>query len=218
MAEAGRGPLFPNPALYILLAISILTNVILLGHAAQIDWHRFVHRDQVVPAVTAADHVRGDARAAVTVIEYSDFQCPFCARFHTVLKQAVQLQGAPRIRWVYRHFPMTDLHPLAARAAEASECAADQNRFWEYADAMFERQQELREEQFAVIARDLDLDGSRFGACLASGDKGARVSADAAAFHEGHLSGTPMTFINGERLEGAVSAQVLQRAIEAAAR
>jgi protein-disulfide isomerase len=212
---AHRG-LFPDPVVYALLAISVLTNVILLGRAAHIDWHRFVHRDQAVPALADRDHVRGDANATVTVIEYSDFQCPFCAQFHAVLKQA--LDGTPRIRWVYRNFPLTEIHPLAERAAEAAECAANQHRFWEYADALFERQRELQNEQFALIAHDLHLDEAQFATCLGGDRARTRVSADAKTFYEGHITGTPTSFINGRRVEGAVSAEDLQRAVQTATR
>jgi protein-disulfide isomerase len=214
LAKSAHRGLFPGPLLYILLAISILTNVILLGRAAQIDWHRFVHHDQAVPALADGDHVRGDANATVTVIEYSDFQCPFCARFHAVLKQA--LDSTPRIRWVYRNFPLTEIHPLAERAAEAAECAADQHQFWQYADALFERQRELHDEQFALIAHDLELNEAQFATCLGSGTARTRVSADAKMFYEGHITGTPTSFINGRRVEGAVSADDLQRALQAA--
>lgn len=207
-------PLFPNPVLYALLAVSILTNVIVLGRHTSIDWHRFVHREQAVPAPDATDHVRGRADAPVTVVTYSDFQCPYSARFHQVLKTT--MQSAPDVRWVYRHLPLADLHPLAVSAAEAAECAADQGQFWRYADRLFEEQKRLDETRFAVIARELNLDEGRFAKCRQGGSKRARVSSDVAQFSEGHLAGTPVSFINGARLEGAVSLEEMQRAISAA--
>src|SRR5262249_16271947 len=83
------------------------------------------------------DHVRGAASAKVTIIEYSDFQCPFSARLHPSLKR---LGGSSRIRWIYRNFPLSSIHPRAEDAALAAECAGEQGRFWEYADALFDAQ------------------------------------------------------------------------------
>lgn len=216
MRESNGGPLFPNPVLYAVLAISILTNIILIGRAASIDWHRFVHRDQPVPAVSPGEHIRGNANAPVTIVEYSDFQCPFCARFHEVLKAAVA--SGSQVRWVYRHFPISEIHPMAVGAAEAAECASDQGKFWEYADLLFQRQKQLDDLQLTAIARDLSLEERRFAACRASESKRERVAFDATAFAEGHLAGTPTSFLNGKRLEGAVSREQLQRAIDDAAR
>ena len=89
-----------------------------------------------VPPVTDTDHVRGDAGAKVTIIEYSDFDCPYCSRFHTTMNQVVQ-QYSGQVRWVYRHFPLDNLHPDARAKAVASECAGEQGKFWEFADAAF---------------------------------------------------------------------------------
>ena len=200
--------------LYALLAISIVTNVILLGRAAHIDWHRFVHRDQAVPAVTERDHIRGNAAGSVTVIEYSDFQCPYCARFHATLKAA--LRSTPDLRWVYRHYPLTEIHPQAGTAAEAAECAADQNRFWEYADALFEQPDKLGDDRFAAIAGSVGLDQPQFANCLAHHERRTRVSADSETFYEGHIGGTPTSFINGKRVEGTLTGDDLQRELEQA--
>lgn len=211
---ATGGPLLSNRMLRILLAVSVATNVIVMGRALPIDWHRLVHRDQPVPEVTPADHVRGPADARITIVEYSDFQCPFCARFHDVLKAVVASE--PDVRWVYRHLLLTTVHPMAAPAAEAAECAAEQGRFWDYADVLFKEQERLDEPLLATAARAVRLDPLRFDACRQSGRPRARAVSDAEAFPEGHLAGTPVSFVNGVRLEGAVSADVLRKAISAA--
>jgi len=211
---ASRGPMFSNTVLWALLAVSVITNVVVLARTAPIDWHRAVHRDQPVPAVTDADHVRGPSAARVTIIEYSDFQCPFCARFHEVLKAAVTAD--PDVRWVYRHLPLSSVHPMARPAAEAAECASEQGRFWEYADLLFQQQERLDDALLTAAARTAGLDAGLFDACRRSGRASARAVADATAFEEGHLAGTPVSFINGVRLEGAVSEAVLQKAIAAA--
>jgi protein-disulfide isomerase len=215
MHEPSSGPFFPTPVLYGVLAISILTNIILIGRASSIDWQRFGHRDQPVPAVTPGEHIRGNVDAPVTIIEYSDFQCPFCALFHEVLKRAVA--NGSQVRWVYRHLPLSEIHPMAVPAAEAAECASDQGQFWEYAELLFQRQKLLDDLQLAAIARDLNLDEQRFTACRQSGSHRERVAFDAKAFAEGHLTGTPTSFVNGTRLEGAVSPEEVQRAIDATA-
>lgn len=208
--------MFPLRVVYGLLAVSVLTNVIVITRTARIDWHRFVHREQAVPAVREGEHVRGPLHARVTIIEYSDFECPFCARFHRVLKAAVAEDGD--VRWVFRHLPLTEMHPMAAAAAEAAECAGRQNRFWEYADLVFDRQQDITHEQLVTIARDVNLDATRFAVCLQSGQQRERVGIDAKAFSDGHLSGTPTWFVNGTRFEGALTIEEVRRAIAAARR
>ncbi len=208
------GPLFSNRVLYGLLAVSILTNAILIERRTSIDWHRLVHRDQAVPDVTAGEHIRGNPNAPITIVEYSDLQCPFCARFHEVVKAAVA--ESKDVRWVYRHLPLESIHSLAVPAAEAAECAAEQGRFWQYADLLFQRQAQLAEREFASMAGALNLDVPAFEACRQSGRQRMRVASHAKAFAEGHLAGTPVSFVNGVRLEGAVSAKELQQAIAAA--
>lgn len=206
--------LFHPRVLYGLLAVSVLTNVVLIGRTASIDWHSLVHLDQAVPDAGSEDHIRGAIDAPVTIIEYSDFECPFCARFHEVVKTVVASDAS--VRWIYRHLPLSILHPLAVAAAEASECASEQDRFWEYADLVFERQAALDEVLLETIARDLKLDEASFRACRQSGRQRDRVASDVSNFQEGHLSGTPTWFINGRRFEGTVSIDELRGAIAAA--
>src|SRR5262249_19545029 len=122
------------------------------------------------PIVRADDHIREVTGASVTVIEYSDFQCPYCAEIHQSLKK---LAEASEIKWVYRNLPLTSIHPHALQAAQAAECAGQQDRFWEYADALFESQAELQASEspnmfFNELAKRIGVDETRFRSCLSS--------------------------------------------------
>jgi Thioredoxin len=120
---------------------SLLLNGVFVFHLSHPSfWRDFKLSWLHPPPVRASDHVRGDSNAPVTVIEYADFQCPYCQQMHAALQTAVQ-EG--RIRWVYRHFPLSSIHPLAFKEAEAAECAGAQGKFWEYADALFATQARL---------------------------------------------------------------------------
>lgn len=152
--ETGRQELFSRKFLFILLSVSILTNLILL---VRLKYPDAINTIQIAllpaPQVVPTDHIRGNINAKYTVIEYADFQCPFCAQFHetmnTVMKEA-------DVRWVYRHFPIEG-HPFAARAAEAAECAGEQQKFWEYSDALFGLKVPMTDGTFFLLAQKLIL-------------------------------------------------------------
>ena len=147
------------------------------------------------------DHVRGPADAALTVIEYADFQCPYSARAHLALRDLDGRFGG--IRLVYRHLPLSHLHPLAELAAEAAEAAASQDRFWEMHDVLFERQRQVVDKHdLAVLAESLDLDIERFRAEILERRHRPRVQADAARAHHDGATGTPTLYINGVRYRG----------------
>jgi protein-disulfide isomerase len=163
------------------------------------------------------DHVRGDPDAPVTVIEYSDFECPFCGEFHPTLQRLVA--ESDDVRWVYRHFPLPSLHPNAEMAAEASECAAEQGAFWAMADAMFESQGlGLSRSRLSILAEEVGLDASRFNECLDSGRYASKVQADAADAEAAGAAGTPFTVIlaggNRDRISGAVPLARISSTIE----
>ena len=158
------------------------------------------------------DHIRGDKNAPVTIVEYSDFQCPYCAKFHKTLNQVMKNYKG-EVNWVYRHFPL-DFHEYARSAAEASECAADQNKFWEYNDALFKNQADIDEEIFAKLAKDLKLDVGKFNKCLDSGKYTDKVESDYQSGVDIEVAGTPGAFINGTRLKGAVPYAELEGEIE----
>lgn len=151
------------------------------------------------PIDAARDHVRGSADARVTLLEYSDLECPFCKTFHPTLKQAIQEYDG-KVRWVYRHFPLDALHPKARKEAEASECANDQGKFWEYIDRLYEvtpSNNGLDAAKLPEIARDVGLNVPAFETCLQSGKHAQRVAEDLADAEKAGGEGTPYTVIIG---------------------
>lgn len=153
-------------------------------------------------AVSDDDHVRGDLdKAKVVMVEYSDFECPFCSRHHPTMQQIFDKYGDD-VAWVYRHFPLS-FHPQAEPAANASECAADQGKFWEYADALFENQDSLGEDTYKEIASELGLNTSKFNDCLENSTFQDEVDEDMASGRSSGVSGTPATFINGTMVVGS---------------
>ncbi|MDA2922801.1 DsbA family protein [Patescibacteria group bacterium AH-259-L07] len=165
--------------------------------------------------VSKDDHVRGESNAAVTLVEFSDFQCPFCNRFHPTVTQILD-EYPNSVRWVYKHFPLDAIHPQARPAAEASECAAEQNKFWEFGDALFENQSRLGSDYYSEVAGDLGLNVDKFNECVSSRKYKDRVEADYQLGIRLGVRGTPASFINGELLVGAVPYPSLQSAIEKA--
>lgn len=163
--------------------------------------------------VDLADHIRGDFDAPVTIVEYSDFQCPYCFRFGQTMEQIME-EYPNDVRWVYRHFPLSSSHPYAQKAAEASECAADQNKFWQYHDQLFSNQSQISPSFLPKIAQTLDLDMDQFSQCLDSGKYSAKVKAD---YQEGlglGVEGTPGNFINGEPIGGALPYEQIKEMID----
>jgi protein-disulfide isomerase len=161
------------------------------------------------------EHVRGPADAALTVIEYADFQCPYSARAHVALRELDERFGG--IRLVYRHLPLAHLHPLAELASEAAEAAGSQDRFWEMHDALYEQQRQVFDKQdLAVLAESLDLDIERFRAEVLDRRHRARVQADAERAHHDGATGTPTFFINGVRYRGDSDRASLESALSEA--
>jgi protein-disulfide isomerase len=172
-----------------------------------------------LPEVTDADHVRGDANAPVTIVEYSDFECPFCSRFHPTMVQAMS-EYAGKIKWVYRHFPLS-FHPSALPAANASECASAQGKFWEYADALFANQTTLGADLYTKIAGDLGLNMKKFSDCVAASTYASVISDDQAGGGAAGITGTPGSIIvaadgTKQLVPGAVPYEQLKTMIDAA--
>jgi len=164
--------------------------------------------------ITNDDHVRGPQDAALTVIEYGDFQCPYCARAHAAL---TELGRELPLRLVFRHLPLPDLHPLAELAAEAAEAAAAQDRFWPMHDLLYEQQRSVMEpDDLADLAATLDLDGLRFDADLAQHRHRPRVRRDLEAARSQGLHQTPTLYINGKRYQGDSDRDSLSEALNAA--
>ena len=161
------------------------------------------------------DHVRGGEDAVVTLIEYGDFACPYCARAHAALGE-LRRQHGDKLRLVYRHLPLSSLHPLAQPLAEAAEAAGAQGKFWEMHDALFENQGELDEDALPGLAGGLQVDADTFRDAFEAGRYRERVLAQAEAGRAAGASGTPSFFINGERYHGDSDHASLAAAIDAA--
>ncbi|MEX2241216.1 MAG: thioredoxin domain-containing protein [Burkholderiales bacterium] len=182
------------------------------------------------PLSRTRDHIRGDPDAPVTLIEYSDFECPFCKSFHSSLKKLVDESGS-QVRWVYRHFPLDQIHPVKARKeAAASECAAElggNSAFWKFADRFFDlTPSNNRTDVDAVlplIAREIGLDENKFATCLASGRHDRRVEEDVQNAIATGGTGTPWSIIVSKSgktypLSGAQPYAVVKKLVELARR
>jgi protein-disulfide isomerase len=156
---------------------------------------------------------RGPADAPVTLVVFSDFECPYCASLNTTLNK-VMAESGDRIRLVYRQFPLDQIHPHAAKAAEASLCAEEQGRFWEMHDAMFKGPIRLELDELKAKAAAIGLDPRRFDSCLSSGKYAERVRADVEAGKVAGVASTPTLFINGRPVLGAQPYQEIARIIE----
>ncbi len=146
---------------------------------------------------------------------FGDFQCPFCLGAQSILRRVRERLGE-RLLFGFRHLPIPERHPLAPLAAEASEAAAAQGRFWEYHDALYASQPKLSRETMLAVARDLGLDAERIAADLDAGAHRDRVARDLASAAASGATGTPTFFANGERLFGAYDAGSLVEALEGA--
>jgi len=155
---------------------------------------------------------KGPASAPVTLVEFSDFQCPYCTRVNPAIRQAMEVYG-DQLRVVFRQFPL-NIHPQAQKAAEASLCANDQGKFWELHDAMFADQRNLAVPQIKEKAAAVGLEAAAFAACL-DGDKyAAKVAADLAAGSAAGVNGTPALFVNGRFLSGAVPFEQIAKLVD----
>jgi protein-disulfide isomerase len=155
---------------------------------------------RLVQAVGPADHVLGTDAATVTLVEYGDYECTFCGRAHGVLAQVLEHVGG-EARFVYRHFPLSQLHRRARPAAQAAEAAAAQGRFWDMHHTLYEHQDALETEDLFEYADALGLDLVRFAHELREKVHLARVRADFLSGVRSGVNGTPTFFINGERFD-----------------
>ena len=169
----------------------------------------------LTPAVGPRDHAVGPANAHVTLVEYGDFECPFCGRAYPELKRVLKQLGA-KVRFVFRHFPLTAEHPHAQHAAEVAEAAAAQGKFWEMHDLLYQRQDALEDEDLLRYARELGLDVQRVQRELAAHAHAARVEGDVASGERSGVSGTPRFFINGRPHEEPGDARTLAAALKRA--
>ena len=154
------------------------------------------------PIDTAGAPARGRADAPVTIVEFSDFHCPFCRRVQPTLEQVLQ-RYPTQVRLVYKHFPLDNLHPEARRAAEASWCAQQQDRFWPYHDLLYEAGADASDTTLTRLAREAELDVAGFSRCLAGADARGAVDAHVQEGARYGITGTPGFFVNGRFLSGA---------------
>jgi protein-disulfide isomerase len=168
-----------------------------------------------VPVSAQRDHVIGGPVAAVTLVEYGDFECSYCGQAYPVVKEVV---GAflDQLRFVFRNFPLTQIHPHAAHAAEAAEAAAAQGRFWEMHDQLYEHQDALGDDDLLAYAGRTGLDRNRFQIELAQGTYAPRVREDFMGGLRSGVNGTPTFFINGRRHDAGFDLRSLSEAITAA--
>jgi protein-disulfide isomerase len=161
------------------------------------------------------DHIRGPAEAPVTLLEYGDFECPFCGQAESVVRELLSSFG-DELRYVWRHLPLNDVHSSAQLAAEAAESASGQGKFWPFYDALFAHQGTFTAEDLLQYAADLDLDLDRFRDDLRRHVATPRVAEDVASADESGVSGTPTFFINGRRHHGAYDIDTLAGAVRSA--
>lgn len=160
------------------------------------------------------DHIQGPIDAPVALVEYGDYECPYCGDAYPVVK-AIQERLGDRLCFAFRNFPLANMHPHAAHAAEAAEAAGAQGRFWEMHDMLFENQDALDDANLAEYASALGLDVSRFTDEVRSGAHTLRVREDFRSGARNGVNGTPTFFVNGVRYDGEVDAAGLFAALTA---
>lgn len=167
----------------------------------------------------SVDHIRGNVDASITIVEYSDLECPFCSRFHDTMKQVIDQYGDD-VRWVYRHFPLTSIHPNAVPAALASECAGAQGKFWEFTDLVFESQAAgVNTTALQGIAQRVGLNMNQYNDCVESREFQSKVTQDTQDAAAVGGRGTPHSILigpNGETqvISGAQPFTVVEQAIQ----
>lgn len=157
--------------------------------------------------------MRGPADAPVTIVEFSDFQCPFCSKAEQTVAEVMKTYPT-QVRLVYRDFPLTSIHPNAQAAAEAADCAYQTGKYWEYHDDLFQNQTKLSREDLVKYAETVGLDAKRFADCLDGGRGKAGVELDKRDGNRLGVTGTPTFFINGRRLSGAQPLESFKKAID----
>jgi protein-disulfide isomerase len=167
---------------------------------------------RLVLPVSERDHVLGPPDAPATLVEYGDYECPHCGEAYPIAKM-VQNRMGNRLRFVYRHFPLAELHPHALTAAEAAEAAGTQGKFWPMHDLLFENQEALDDESLVSYAADLGLDVPRFVSELSEHTWEPRVRKDFMSGIRSGVNGTPSFFINGVRHDGPWDADTLIEAL-----
>ena len=169
-----------------------------------------------LPVDDARDHIQGPADAPVTLVEYGDYECPYCGAAYPIVKEAQSRMG-DRLRFAFRNFPITTSHPHAERAAEAAEAAASQGKFWEMHDVLYENQRQLEDADLHRYAEEVGLDVAAFDRDLANGAQVERVREDFMSGVRSGVNGTPTFYVNGLRHDGSYGLETLLAALERAA-
>jgi protein-disulfide isomerase len=173
---------------------------------------------ELTPPVSALDHIAGPDDAPVTLVEYGDFECPYCGMAHPIV-QAAQRELGSQLRFVFRHFPLAEAHPHARLAAQAAEAAGAQGRFWEMHDMLFEHQDALEVEDLVGYAKSLGLDTAKFARDLESGKYAKKPRDDFRSGVRSGVNGTPTFFVNGIRYNGSwANGEAFIKALHDAAR
>jgi protein-disulfide isomerase len=170
--------------------------------------------DLAVPVDEERDHIRGPEEASVTLVEYGDLECPYCGRAETVVRELLSDFGD--LRYVWRHLPLNDVHPHAQMAAEASEAAGVQGKFWEMHDTMLAHQGDLTLRDILGYAEDLELDLEQFKTAVRKRKGSGRIAEDVESADLSGVSGTPTFFINGHRHQDAYDIDTLSKAVRLA--
>ena len=169
-----------------------------------------------MPVTEDRDHIQGTADASVTLVQYGDYECPYCGAAYPIIKD-VQSRMGERLRFVFRNFPISTSHPHAEQAAEAAEAADSQGKFWEMHDLLYENQRKLRDQDLRVYAQELGLDVELFDKELAEHVHADRVHEDFMSGVRSGVNGTPTFYINGVRHDDSYETDTLLAALERAA-
>jgi len=169
-----------------------------------------------MPVSEGRDHIQGSAEAPVTLVQYGDYECPYCGAAYPIIKE-VQTRMGERLRFVFRNFPISTSHPHAEQAAEAAEAAASQGKFWEMHDLLYENQSHLLENDLRAYGEELGLDVDLFDKELAEHVHAERIHEDFMSGVRSGVNGTPTFYINGARHDDSYDTQTLLAALERAA-
>jgi len=165
--------------------------------------------------VTSEDHIQGPESAQATLVEYGDYECPYCGRAYPIVKR-LQKHFGKRLRLVFRNFPLSEMHPNAESAAETAEFAGAKGKFWEMHDLLFENQNRLGEALYLALAEELSLSPASLRQALETREYAERVRADFKGGVRSGVNGTPTFFVNGRRHDGPFDFEDLAGAIEEA--
>jgi len=169
---------------------------------------------KLIRPLAGRDHIQGRIDAPIALIEYGDYECPYCGKVYPMVKE-IQKRLGDRLCFVFRNFPMASSHPRAEHAAEAAEAAGLQGKFWEMHDLLYENQGALADEDIARYATTLGLDTPRLMSEVLTGAHAPRIREDVQTGARGGVNGTPSFLINGERYDGSLGLHALLSSVEA---